>query len=270
MKHLLIKLVKYLMIPFGFLYSLVKPCGILILMYHRVNDDIKKELSVTVSDFRWQMEYLNKHGYRVITLDEALGRYAASRKKKYVVLTFDDGYEDFYKNAYPVLLEYGYPAVLYVVPGYIETCGVFSWDQDIGESRLMDWNQIATIKDSALIQIGSHTLTHADLDALNEEETRRELGQSRELLEEKLGQKVSHFAYPRGIMTLCAVETARGLYKTAVSIFEGDSIGSPKGFDPMKVRRAPVQRSDGRYLFPARLKGWLAPEGWLKRAVGRH
>jgi peptidoglycan/xylan/chitin deacetylase (PgdA/CDA1 family) len=116
MKYELIKFAKYLMVPFGYIGSVVRPSdSVLILMYHRVNDDIIKEISVKEADFRWQMEYLKRNRYKVISLEEAVGLRqmpAAGRKGKFAVLTFDDGYEDFFLHAYPVLCEYGYPATI--------------------------------------------------------------------------------------------------------------------------------------------------------------
>lgn len=270
MKWKLIQLAKYLLIPFGFLYSRLKPSALIpILLYHRVNDGVSKELSVTKANFRWQMDFLKRKGYRVISLDEAIERQRCRKdggKEKCVALTFDDGYEDFYTDAYPVLREYGYPATVYLVPGYMETGNVFWWDRDLGESKLMNWKQQEELKSSPMIQFGSHTMTHADLDKLGAEEIRWELSHSKEVLQDKLGLEIKHFSYPRGIMTPYVVETARVLYKTAVSIFDGDD----SGFDLMRLKRIPIQRSDGRHLFSARVNGWLAAEGWLKKAVGRH
>ncbi len=274
MKYELVKLAKYLMVPFGSLGSLARrPDYVPILMYHRVNDAVSKEISVSESDFRWQMEYLKRNGYRVISLDELAGtvqRPGTGGKGKRAVLTFDDGYEDFYTHAYPILREYGYPATVYLVPGYIETHKVFWWDEDLGESRLMSWEQILSLKNSPLVKFGSHTMTHRDLDGLGEEGTWWELARSREILQEKLGYEIKHFSYPRGIMTPFAVEAAAKLYETAVSIFDGSGIHS-KGDHPLaQIRRVPIQRSDGRGLFGPRLRGWLDAEGLLKKAVGRH
>jgi peptidoglycan/xylan/chitin deacetylase (PgdA/CDA1 family) len=272
MYRAVIKLVKYLLVPVGAAYTLARHASrTTILMYHRVEDGVKKELSVKRSDFRWQMEYLKKHRYSVIPLDEAIRRrYAGVPSRRSVVLTFDDGYEDFYRNAFPVLREFGYAATVYIVPGYVESGKTFYWDGDLGVSELMNWAQIDELNGSGIVQFGSHTMSHADLNRLAREEIAQELKQSKEALALRLGGEVKHFAYPRGIVTREAMETARGLYETAVSIFDGDELSARGLCDPMNIRRTPVQRSDGRRLFRARLMGWLAPEGWLKKAAGRH
>lgn len=273
MKRALIKLVKYLMVPIGMVRSLFKPSGdIRILMYHRVNDDVNKEICVTNANFRWQMQYLKKKGYRIISLDEALhlSRSDDRSEGKYAVLTFDDGYEDFFSGAYPVLCEFGYEAIVYLVPGRIGTDHVFWWDRDLGESKLMSWEQVDTLNDSPIIELGSHTMTHRDLNQLSEEETWSELSRSRDILQQRWGKPIRHFSYPRGIMTPCAREASRQLYETAVSIFDGNDINMGQGGDPMMIKRLPVQGSDGKFLFGPRLRGWLIAEEWLKKMLGRH
>jgi peptidoglycan/xylan/chitin deacetylase (PgdA/CDA1 family) len=268
----LIKLMKYVLVPIGVVYSLFKKKCVKILMYHRVNDAVHKELSVTQADFLWQMEYLKKKGWEVISLDEAVYRMKSGsihKRNRLVVLTFDDGYEDFYINAFPVLSRYGYAAISYLVPGYIDSGDVFWWDGDLGESKLMSWEQIKVLKKSELIQFGSHTMRHIDLNLLDRWEVVEELRKSKEILQQRLAQEVRHFSYPRGIATKLSRDVAFTLYDTAVSIFNGDEILCGFDADLLQLKRLPVQRSDGRNLFVARLNGWLNPEEWLRRLVGR-
>jgi peptidoglycan/xylan/chitin deacetylase (PgdA/CDA1 family) len=220
------------------------------------------------------MEYLKRKGYIVISLDEAIEpEFPAQRKKreKYVVLTFDDGYKDFLANAYPVLLEYHYPCVVYLVPGHIETGKVFWWDKDLGESRLMNWKDVMSLQYSGIVQFGSHTMTHTDLDRPDEDEVRDELVLSKETLQKKLKIEIKHFSYPRGIVTKYARELVRTLYKTGVTIFDGKELmPDDRNLDLSVLKRLPVQRSDGRHLFRARLNNWLIAEEWLKKVMGRH
>src|SRR5690554_2452601 len=95
--------------------------GIIILMYHRVNDGVRKELSVKRKDFLWHMNYLKKNNYSVISMGEAYERIRNNDiTGKHIVLTFDDGYRDFYRDAFPIIKDHGFPSILYIVPGYIE------------------------------------------------------------------------------------------------------------------------------------------------------
>ena len=271
MRPLLIKLAKFLMIPLGMAYQCFreKP-PFLILMYHRVNNSVCKEISVKEDDFRWQMAYLNRKGYEVVTLDQALRMDAKERRRtKTVVLTFDDGYRDFYTNARPELDKYGYPALVYLVPGFIETDNTFWWDKDLGESPLMDWRQILSLSEGGLTYFGSHTMTHPDFDRIGRVEAEEELRSSRAVLQEKLGADIRHFAYPRGIVG--HVREVGTVYDTAAAIFDGYyGAGSRAADCRLRLKRLPVQRSDGRLLFAARLRGWLEPEGWVKTLLGRH
>ncbi len=271
MKIFLIKLAKFIMIPFGMIYSCFrKKVPFLILMYHRVNNSVSKEISVTEEDFRWQMAYLKHKGYRVVTLDEALCMNRQILKQtKTVVLTFDDGYSDFYTITRTVLDKYGFPALIYLVPGCITSKSTFWWDKDLGESPLMDWSQLRILLKSGLTQFGSHTMTHPDFNRISIEEAEEELQNSKIVLQEKLGTDIHHFAYPRGIVG--HVQAVGLVYDTAVSIFGGYDTAQNKEINyKLCLKRLPVQRSDGRLLFIARLHGWLELEGHIKAFLGRH
>ena len=164
------KIAKYLLLPMGYICRVFFKTmdEIVILMYHRVNDNIPKELAVTEENFKWQMNYLKRNHYRVITLNKAYEMMKSKTiKGKYLVLTFDDGYEDFFYNAFPILKEHKYPAIVYLVPGFIETSRVFWWDHDLGESKLLNWSQIKDLSDGKLVAFGSHTTTHCKLDQLS-------------------------------------------------------------------------------------------------------
>ncbi len=250
------------------IYSLKKPKHeILILMYHRVNDQINQAIAVKEARFDWQMKYLDKKGYKVISMEEAYQRIKDKTiDGKYIVLSFDDGYNDFYESAYPILKNYDYPAILYLVPGYIETDKVFDWDLGVGQSNLMNWEQLIELKDSNLVTIGSHTLNHYDIDTLDSEALRIELEESKKILEEKLSTKIIHFAYPKGIYDENAEKIVSEFYETGVLIFGGVAVNNRvEEKEYFKLKRMPVYRSDGKFMFIARLKGWIKLEEIVRR-----
>lgn len=284
LRYPLVICAKYTMIPVGMLHSRLhrRKAGsrpmIKVLLYHRVQDQVQKEIAVTHRNFRWQMEYLLRKGYQVIPLEEALhlkpdGPPHSEKCQRYAVLTFDDGYQDFYTDVFPILQQYEFPAALYLVSGYVGTSKVFWWDQDLGKSDLMDWKQVKQIAASGLITIGSHTTHHPDLDTIGQRELQRQLKRSQMTLEEQLKVPVRHFSYPRGIVTDEARAVAKSLYDSAVSIFDGYDLServSDKRDDVIyQIKRLPVQRSDGRLLFAARLQGWLIGEEWFKNRMRR-
>lgn len=274
MKFSLIKIVKYLLLPFGILYQAVKreKNEILVLMYHRVNDRVGKELSVKEKNFRRQMDYLKKKNYRLLSMDDAAELMKNKKiQGKYIVLTFDDGYEDFYTASWPVLRQYGYPSTVYIVPGYIETSRVFPWDQDLGETRLMSWGQIQELNKTGTVDFGSHTHTHFDLDIPESNRVEYELRASKQQIEKKLGREIRHFAYPKGLSSPSCEQLVQQIYATGALIFDGDVVTNALAPESMaRLKRIPVQRSDGYYLFIARIKGWLVLEKPIRKIISKH
>ncbi len=240
---------------------------IVILMYHRVNNRIDQAIAVKEERFGWQMEYLKKKGYIVLSMDEAYQKIKDKNiDKKYIVLTFDDGYEDFYEKAYPILMKYNYPVILYLVPGYIETDKVFTWDQDPTQSKLLNWEQIKELKGEPFINFGSHTLNHYDVKTLDITTLRNELEESKKILEEKLETKIIHFAYPKGIYDESTEKILKEFYETGVLIYQGVTINNriePENY--FRLKRMPIYRSDNRFMFIARLKGFTRLEEIVRK-----
>jgi peptidoglycan/xylan/chitin deacetylase (PgdA/CDA1 family) len=164
-----------------------------ILEYHyiRVNPDSSDQLgynlSVTPKNFKAQMDWLAAHRYHPIDLAELRAYFAGQQvlPARPVVLTFDDGYEDFYATAWPILRAHGFTAVSYVVPGFL------------GRKNYMKSGQVGEL-DRAGIEIGSHTVHHVDLTKLDPTTAQVELVASRGHLEQVLGHPVLDFCYPFG------------------------------------------------------------------------
>jgi glycosyltransferase involved in cell wall biosynthesis/peptidoglycan/xylan/chitin deacetylase (PgdA/CDA1 family) len=263
------KAAKYLLLPLGWGIRAVWPRRdeVIILMYHRVCAGVGKELAVTPADFAWHLDYLRRHHYAVIPLDRAWEMLRAGTVRgKSVVLTFDDGYADYDQNARPLLEALGYPSTLYLVPGWIGTGRVFPWDRDSGESPLLGWERLRQLAATGLVSFGSHTLDHIDLAGLDEAALDREVAGSRRLLEQRLKQPVRHFAYPRGISDGLAERWVGAHYQTGVLISTGRRVARTiRPEDRVRLKRVPIQNSDGRRLFVAKLKGWLIGEEWLRQ-----
>ncbi len=114
-----------------------------------------------------------------------------------VVLTFDDGYQDFHDYAWPVLQEYGLPATVFIVAARIG--GVADWvsGEKAQSAALMGTQNLRELAANG-ITIGSHTATHPHLGALDPEAQKNELRASKLGLEDLLGQPVQHLCYPYG------------------------------------------------------------------------
>jgi peptidoglycan/xylan/chitin deacetylase (PgdA/CDA1 family) len=169
------------------------PVHVPILEYHyiRINPDPRDRLgfnlSVTPSDFKAQMDWLQVNGYHAITLND-LRAYFQEQKplpSRPIVLTFDDGYADFYTTAFPILQAHGFTAVSYVVPGFLD------------HPRYMTSAQVEEI-DGDGIEIGAHTMTHADLTKAGPAQLVLEVQGSKNALERLLGHTVLDFCYPSG------------------------------------------------------------------------
>lgn len=189
-----------------------------ILMYHYIGnnpdpkDRARDSLSVTPDRFHAQMQYLKDNGYNTISLDTM---YAALKKitplpDKPVILTFDDGYVDFYYNAYPLLRAMGFSATVFIPTGLV------------GDKPYLNWQQIKEMHSSGMVNFGAHTVSHAHLPALPADEAFKELTDSKKRLQDELGAPINFMAYPSGSSSNFIIElTKRAGYVGAVSTWPG-------------------------------------------------
>jgi peptidoglycan/xylan/chitin deacetylase (PgdA/CDA1 family) len=177
--------------------------GLPVLMYHKVGDPPAgsrlKKLWVSVQKFRAQMGYLQRNGYKPVTLSQVAAwvDQGLAVPKESVVITFDDGYRNNYENAFPVLKEFKFKAVIFLVVNAMEKDNF--WHDPASETRIpmLSWKQVEELRDSG-IEIGSHTLNHPRLSRLSPDAAREELEKSRDLLAQRLGQAPVSFANPYG------------------------------------------------------------------------
>lgn len=164
-----------------------------ILMYHyiRINPDrldrLGFALSVTPADFAAQMDWLKDSGYHPVTVGDlyAFLRGARGLPSKPIILTFDDGYADFYTTALPILRSHDFRATAYVVSGFV------GWPGYMTANQVME-------ADRSGIEIGSHTVNHPNLTRLSYGAVHSQLVESKQFLEHLLGHPVRSFCYPSG------------------------------------------------------------------------
>jgi peptidoglycan/xylan/chitin deacetylase (PgdA/CDA1 family) len=169
-----------------------------VLLFHRVTDAIPEDgLTVGSQRFRRICRLLAER-FRVVPLGEIfrLLRSGGPLPRRTVAITFDDCYRD-NLDAAGVLKGFGLPATFFVPTGFVGTCRPFDWDRHLPPLPNLTWEQVRQMADMGF-EIGSHTVSHADMGAVPPEQARHELVASRQTIEEKIGRPCRWFAYPFG------------------------------------------------------------------------
>jgi peptidoglycan/xylan/chitin deacetylase (PgdA/CDA1 family) len=216
-----------------------------VLMYHSIADS-DWFFSVPPRDFEHQMRYL-KENFNPVKLRDVAEFVRGERElpPRSVAITFDDGYEDFYTNALPILEKYKIPATLFVIAGEPDR-------KELGNNfALLGWDKIREIKTRGLVEIGSHALTHKKLTRLNPEEAENELKASRVIIERESGALPYFLAYPKGNFNSAAREMAqKSGFSGAVTAVQRLV---KKGGDPYVIPRIQIDRSTSFWEFKIKL-----------------
>lgn len=189
-----------------------------ILLYHYVEyvkdegDTIRKSLDILPYVFDAEIKTLKDAGYVFITtkdLADALDDEVVLPPKA-VILTFDDGYRDFYTDVFPILKKNNVKAVVYVVPNFLDR-----------PNNLDTW-MLKEIVKSGLVEIGAHTMDHSYLAGLSRPRIEYEVIQSKKYLEKLLGIKINTFAYPYGAFNNTAIDVVKKAgFRSAVTTIPG-------------------------------------------------
>ena len=240
--------------------------GIPILMYHSISENLEGYRSAYFHTctrprvFREHLRWLAHNDYKTLGLGEAVRHLAegARTAEKLVVLTFDDGFEDFYTEAFPILGTFGYTATVFLPTAYIGDT-----PREFNGTTCLTWSQVRELQ-RAGVEFGSHTVTHPQLRTLPAADIHRELRSSKQEIEDHLGGPVASFSYPYAFPEADRAfrQTLRGMlveagYENGVSTIVGTA-------DPLSDRlfleRLPVNSSDDAVFFTAKLQGaydWL-------------
>jgi peptidoglycan/xylan/chitin deacetylase (PgdA/CDA1 family) len=224
-----------------------------ILAYHGIaevdphHDPVR--LFVAPADFRSQVKRLLRRGYTLLTMAEFGRRLTAGEDLSATgALTFDDGTEDHLTQLAPVLAELGVPGTVYVCPGLFGK--PYPWADAAAGARMMTEAEVLELARQPLIEIGSHTVNHTELDTATAEEAYREMAECKQRLEELLGVEVPSFCYPRcHYSPACPDAAARAGYVTAVTC-------GPRGsWDPFELKRESMHTPDGPIAFAFKSRG---------------
>lgn len=222
-KFLLILLGVLIIGSVGFAFWLRDRYVVPILTYHHVGIPSGKWRLNTVSEksFKYQMCFMKRHGFHVISFDALVTGIKEGEQfsRNTVVLQFDDGYEDNYKYAFPVLKKYGFPAMVFLISDKVGTPDFLTWDE---VKEMEKYNFLA----------GAHTRHHVYLPRASLAQAQDEIAGSKKVIEDHLGHPIDYFAYPSGGFTedikrlvreagyKAAATTNRGKDKFNVDLYE--------------------------------------------------
>lgn len=246
-----------------------------VLMYHSIsavaNESAAGYFGTTTSPSRFeeQMRFLHENGYSTLSLEEVQHRLAnSSDQTRPVVITFDDGFEDFYTDAFPILEQYGFSATMFLPTGYIGNSNLKFKDK-----FCLSWGQVCEL--SAIGQrFGSHTVSHPQLRQIIPADRIRELQESKNGIEQALGKPVNSFSYPyafpeqdRQFVRELRQDLSECGYTNGVSTIVGRASASD---DPFFFKRLPINDGDDCELFRAKLEGgydWLHPLQYATKLI---
>jgi peptidoglycan/xylan/chitin deacetylase (PgdA/CDA1 family) len=256
-----------------------------ILMYHSITDDPEPgvspyfRLNTPPAVFRAHLQLLRDEGYTVLTLRDTINWMEAlhvgessfidfaSAPSKVAAITFDDGFDDFRTAAWPILMEFGFTATMFLPTASI------GWERRAFKGRdCLTWDDVQRLH-AAGIEFGSHTVNHPKLWELDEDCLVRELTESRQAIEQVIGESANTFAHPyafprtdkRYVSRFRKAVSAAG-YRCAVTTSLGRARFSD---DLLTLKRLPVNGADDRSLLRSKLAGaydWVSlPQFLLKK-----
>lgn len=246
------------------------PAGIPILMYHSISDDQENgvapyyRLTTSPACFAAQMRWLKSAGFVGVGLPDDIARLqdGGTNGTRRVVITFDDGFHDFYSHAWPTLAEMGFSATVYLPTSFIGTSSRLTFK----DRPMLTWREVREMAASG-VTFGSHTATHAVLRSEQRSRIRTELAESKRALQDVLGEPITAFSYPYAfpqedktfVSTFKDELRAQGYMTSVTTIIGRVRVGD----DPLELKRLPVSGADDARMFAAKIDGAY---DWMRHA----
>lgn len=251
-----------------------------ILMYHSISRDEERgvhpyyRLTTSPEVFACQMSLLAKAGYEVVSLEAAVGMLrgcppsGSGDSTRKVVITFDDGFMDFYTAAFPILSERGYTATVFLPTALVE-----KGKGPSRERKFLSWSQVRELSERN-ISFGSHSASHGRLVSMSADALTEELDRSKDIIEQRIGKAVEAFSYPYAfpehrksfVRRLREILQALG-YGVAVTTSIGTATSTG---DALFLPRLPVNDDDDERLLRSKLAGgynWLHAVQYANKSV---
>jgi len=175
----------------------VRAHAAVILQYHHVSETLPAVTSVSANTFTKHLSYLKEHNFNVIALNELISAIQQGKTlpEKTVAITFDDGYNNNYEQAAPILEKFGYPYTIFVNPTLI----------DEGKGYVMGWDKLKELASKGAL-IANHTAQHDYLhiklkdesDAQWQARIKQDILHSQQRIKEEIGHDYKYLAYPYG------------------------------------------------------------------------
>lgn len=233
-----------------------------VLMYHMVCEHLPKKISkfnrlrVKPKEFEKQLSWLKKNDFKSYTLSELCSMESIPSKS--VVITFDDGYKDNFTQAFSLLKKYNFKATIFIVLDRFEKNWATDKDlntssHELNEEQMLSDDEVKTMLESGLIEIGSHTINHVNLPQLSKDEKIRQIELSKKMIEELFNITCDSFAYPFGFFDEeSALLVSQNGYKCAVTT--QNSVFYKDKFNNFKIPRIMISGRQGLLAFILKMK----------------
>jgi len=195
-------LIIYILIEYQFWRTCQSLKKIRILMYHSVENGVLSGMNVSPKKFESQLKYLKKNNWNCVKISDLKGENV---KNKTVAITFDDGFENNFSQAFFLLQKYQIPATIYI-------------STDIQNIQKLSDENIKIMLESGLIEIGAHTKNHVNLTKIDDQLKFEEITYVKEYIKSKFNTKCESFAYPFGRFDEKTIEIVKKCgYNSAVT-----------------------------------------------------
>jgi peptidoglycan/xylan/chitin deacetylase (PgdA/CDA1 family) len=235
--------------------------AVVVLLYHRVGGRSPSPVDLPRATFERQLDRLVDTD-RIIDLDAAVEVLTTATERSdgapKIVLSFDDGTDDWPDVVLPALVQRRVPATFFVATARVDAGSPFA-----DGARPVSWAGLAEMAGTGLAAIGSHTHTHRVLAATSSREAADEVARSVDLIEDRLDRACRHFAYPKAIAPSPAAEVVvRRRFRTAA--LAGNVSNAVGATDLHRLGRHAVTVADDDLTFARKAAGGMRLEGWLR------
>lgn len=221
-----------------------------VLMYHSIDYTADKSDKMTIQPdmFERQMKFLRDYKYNVVPLEKAVAYIKLDKMppSNTVAITIDDGYENNYTHAYPILKKYHIPVTIFIITDHVDRPG------------FMTWSQIKEMSDSGIVDVESHTRSHPFLQYdISDEALKNELAGSKDVLEKKLDKRIRYVCYPMGGYNERVKEAVKKAgYEAAFATKPKTLFRKPDLYAIKRVRISPS--TNNLFVFYLKLTGYHA------------